>query len=396
MKKFWFLCSLCAILVILVTRPGVGQETIGMGWYHPTPYPHRGENRKWGYTNNSGIQVVHPQYDLAGPFQEGLASVERGDKWGYINEKGMEMIPLQFEVAATFSEGLAAVKEDGKWGYIDAKGAKAIDFVHDMADSFSEGLSAVKKDGKWGYIDTKGNKIIDHKYDVADKFSEGIAGVEIGGKWGYIDASGKEVITPKFDLANPFTEHLASVEIAGKWGYINKTGMFVIPAQYDTAHPFSEGLASVLIRDENPWVLTAAFIDKSGEHIIKCSNATAGSFRGGKALLISDNRTYLINKKGDKIKQIGQRRVNVQLDSDPDKATVYMVPLYDWEVNGGEELLQNRRKLNKWRVPEGLTSVKTTGERKVYEVVFYLGNKKDHVPLDVFPGNPNRAKGFPK
>jgi len=172
--------------------------------------------------------------------------------------------------------------------------------------------------------------------------------------------------------------------------------MFVIPAQYDTALPFSEGLASVLIRDENTWVLTSAFVDKSGEHILKCSNATAESFHGGKALLISDNRTYLINKTGDKIEQIGQRRVNVQLDSDPAKATAYMVPLYDWEVNGGEELLQNRLKLNKWRVPEGLTSVKTTGERKVYEVVFYLGNKKDHVPLDVFPGILNRAKGFPK
>jgi len=94
--------------------------------------------------------------------------------------------------------------------------------------------------------------------------------------------------------------------------------------------------------------------------------------------------------------QIGQHRVNVQLDSDPNKATAYMVPLYEWEVNGGEELLQNRRKLNKWRVPEGLTLVKTTGERKVYEVVFYLGNKKDHVQLDVFPGHPNSAKGFPK
>ncbi len=396
METLWSLCRSCTILVMLAAGPGVGQEPIGMGWYHPMPYPHVGENRKWGYTDSSGIQVVQPQYELAGPFKEGLASVKKGDKWGYINEKGIEMIPLQFEIAAPFSEGLAAVKKDGKWGYINAKGTKAIDFVHDMAGAFSEGLSAAKKDGKWGYIDTKGIKIIDYKYDVADNFSEGIAGVEIGGKWGYIDTSGKEVITPQFDLANPFTERLASVEIAGKWGYINKTGMFVIPAQYDTALPFSEGLASVLIRDEKSWALTSAFVDKSGGHVLKYPNATAESFHGGKALLISANRTYLINKTGAEIEQVGQPRIIVQLDSDPAKATAYMVPLYDWEVNGGEELLQNRLELNKWRVPEGVTSVKTTGESKVYEVVFYLGNKKDHVPLDVFRDNPNKAKGFPK
>jgi hypothetical protein len=325
-----------------------------------------------------------------------LASVKKGDKWGYINEKGIEVIPLQFEVAAPFSEGLAAAKKDGKWGYINAKGIRIIDFVHDMADSFSEGLAAVKKNGKWGYIDTKGNKIIDYKYDVVGNFSEDIAGVQIAGKWGYIDTSGKEVIKPQFDLANPFTERLASVEIADKWGYINKTGSFVIPVQYDIALPFSEGLAGVSAHDDNSIGLSSAFINRSGEHILKCSNAMASSFHNGKAFLFAENRAYLIDKTGNKIKQFGRSRIIVQLDSEPAKATAYMVPLYDWEINGGEELLQNRLKLNEWRVPEGLTSVKTTGERKVYEVVFFLRDKKDHILLDVFPGNLNKAKGFPK
>jgi hypothetical protein len=387
---------LYAIFIILITRPGVGQEMIDMGWYQPAPYPYRGENLKWGYIDNRGIQVIHPQYDLAGTFQEGLASVKKGNRWGYINDEGKEIIPLEFEVAAPFSEGLAAVKKDGKWGYINAKGSRATDFLYEMVNSFSEDLAAIKKDGKWGYIDTKGKKIIDYKYDIADNFSEGIAGIEIGGKWGYIDTSGKEVIKPQFDLANPFTEHLACVEIAGKWGYINKTGSFAIPAQYDTARPFSEGLASVLIHDDNSIGLDSVFIDRSGEHILKWSNAMAGSFHNGKALLFTENRTYLIDKTGNKIKQFGQSRINVQLDSEPAKATAYMIPLYDWEINGGEELLQNRLKLNKWRVPEGLTAVKTTAERKVYEVVFFLREKRDHVPLDVFPGNPNKAKGFPK
>lgn len=398
MKTLFFSHSLCMILIITTTNVVLSKEIINMYQYQTELYPYRGDNRLWGYNNFNGMQVIKPRYDLAGSFQEGLASVKKKDKWGYINENGKEIIPLQFEVAAPFSGGLAAVKKDGKWGYINANGIKEIDFTFDMANSFSEGLAAIKKIEKWGYIDTKGKNIIENKFDVADNFSEGIAGVEVGGKWGYIDTSGKEVISPQFDLANPFSELLASVEIDGKWGYINRKGTFDIPAQYDTANPFSEGLASVSVqnKDSSGTRMSSSFIDKSGEHILAYSNATAESFHSGRAILISDNTAYLINKTGEKIKQIGQNRVKVQLDSDPNNATVYMIPLYEWEVKGAEELLKNRRILSERRVPEGKTPVTTTGERIQYMIVFCLENKKDYFKLDVFPGLPNKAKGYLK
>jgi hypothetical protein len=58
MNKNLFLCSLHAILFVIAAKPAVVQEPIGMAWYYQMPYPHRGENLKWGYINSNGIQVV--------------------------------------------------------------------------------------------------------------------------------------------------------------------------------------------------------------------------------------------------------------------------------------------------------------------------------------------------
>ncbi len=111
-------------------------------------------------TAKTGIIVINPQFEGAGPFSDGLAAVRIGGKWGYIDQTGRYVINPQFDDAESFSDGLAVVRigddTTGKWGYIDQTGRIVINPQFDEAYPFSDGLAQVRigdvKTGKWGYI----------------------------------------------------------------------------------------------------------------------------------------------------------------------------------------------------------------------------------------------------
>lgn len=64
---------------------------------------------KWGYMNRKGEIVIAPQYEAAGPFHSGMASVKLGNKWGYINKAGKMVIAPTYMECYDFSEGMAMV-----------------------------------------------------------------------------------------------------------------------------------------------------------------------------------------------------------------------------------------------------------------------------------------------
>jgi hypothetical protein len=59
--------------------------------------------------DKSGSVVVHPAYDDASAFSEGLAAVRIENTWGYIDKTGRLVIPIKFQDAQMFIEGVAAV-----------------------------------------------------------------------------------------------------------------------------------------------------------------------------------------------------------------------------------------------------------------------------------------------
>lgn len=95
------------------------------------------KNGKWGYANPQGKTVVAPQFNVAGPFAEGMAPVQKGDKWGYINSKGKFVVEPKFDDALPFSAGLAAVQMGTKSGYIDQTGNLVINTELDYDLNFS-------------------------------------------------------------------------------------------------------------------------------------------------------------------------------------------------------------------------------------------------------------------
>ena len=105
-----------------------------------------------------------------GPHQTRLAVVELNKKYGYVNETGQEVIPLKYDEAHIFSGNLTGVKLGGKWGLIDKTGQVVIPLEYDNVVDFHEGLASVMLGGKAGYIDRTGQVVIPLNYDRVFNF----------------------------------------------------------------------------------------------------------------------------------------------------------------------------------------------------------------------------------
>jgi WG containing repeat len=164
-----------------------------------------------GFVNKDGEEVIAPRFDprSTSGFAEGLAAVAYNGtgKFGYIDTLGHFVIPPEFNVAGPFSEGLAAVMvERNKWGYIDRSGKLAIAPLFTRAEPFGEslaaastcpeaGLSQYTESGEpsgcgFGYIDKSGAFVIEQRFDGAGVFRGGVAYVITAGGRGYIDSRG--------------------------------------------------------------------------------------------------------------------------------------------------------------------------------------------------------------
>ena len=66
----------------------------------------------------------HKKYDWVGDFSEGLASVRSplNRKWGFVDEHGKEVIPPKYDSVKNFYGGLAEVGLKRRWGFIDKTG----------------------------------------------------------------------------------------------------------------------------------------------------------------------------------------------------------------------------------------------------------------------------------
>ena len=96
------------------------------------------------------------KYAWKGEYYEGLAMVRLDKKYGFIDKTGKEVIPIKYDDVEEFSENLAKVKLNGKYGFIDRIGKEVIAIKYDAAMKFSEGLAFVGLNGKWFYINRKG------------------------------------------------------------------------------------------------------------------------------------------------------------------------------------------------------------------------------------------------
>jgi hypothetical protein len=282
-------------------------------------------NDKRGYIDRTGNVVIEPQFQGAGDFSEGLASVaisDSGYKEGYIDKTGKIVIEPKWDTAGKFSEGLAwvgfdqAKREykignktfysspshsfDYKFGLIDKTGKYIVEPTFTYTGDFSEGLAVVRtKEDKFGFIDKTGKFIIETKFNWAGSFSEGLACVYVNGKYGFINKNGEVIIKPTFTDAGNFSEGLAYVKLGGRvrehsfgmqsitttrrdrnFAYIDKTGRILFKVKADNAFSFSEGLARISIQGND------GYIDKMGRIIIQPVQGGQSDFSEGLSFAI--------------------------------------------------------------------------------------------------------------
>ncbi len=185
------------------------------------------ETGLFGYKNQKGDIISPAIYDQVMSYRESdLARVFRDKKFGFVNSSGKEVIKAEYADAGIFSDGLAAVKVDGKWGYINPSNSFVVKPMYDFTLKFTNGLSSVQKNKKWGYINTKGEEVIPIEYDATGFFSNGLANVKKGEKWGYVDNVNNVIIPFKYDRTDPFSEsslQAGRVQLNKRFFYIDKT-----------------------------------------------------------------------------------------------------------------------------------------------------------------------------
>jgi hypothetical protein len=64
------------------------------------------------YIDQSGKEIVLPQYDFLRPFSEGLAGAKKGEKWGFVDTQGRACIAPQYTSVGYFSENRVAFQKE--------------------------------------------------------------------------------------------------------------------------------------------------------------------------------------------------------------------------------------------------------------------------------------------
>ncbi len=295
------------------------------------------KGKRWGYADSTGKVIVLPKYDLAEPFNEGLALVgifnkQRGDTLRYydsqldqdvteiryptiyefLNKKGNIAFRLtDYDEVQSFSDSLAAVgkyiKEAGKktmtYGFIRHNQTFALPLQYTAVGKVQKSVFSFRKDDRAGLINLKGDTVVQNIYDVIKPFYCGWSLVLChNGKYNYIDNTGKKLLADDVWEASEFSENRAFVKLdsrSQKLSLIDEKGEVVKQLSFKYHGRFSEGLCGVWNRATAfTFEKVAAYIDINGNKMEIGEYDQVGDFENGLAKVKMDNDIFYINHTG--------------------------------------------------------------------------------------------------
>ena len=203
------------------------------------------ESGKWGFKNSNGDVVVSPKWWLVyHRFDDGMCAVVDDDKKiGFVDETGKDVIPCQYVWHSIFSEGLVKVQhaETMKMGYIDKKGETVIPFMFQKGGDFKDGLADVMDNNdKWGVINRKGKIVIPFLYGNSIGHSSNIALLfNEKGKQVFRNCRGEIIPIEQFKTAFTFHEGLVTIiDENDHYGFADENGHIIFSPQRDYADSF--------------------------------------------------------------------------------------------------------------------------------------------------------------
>ena len=222
--------------VIDFTYDSVGNFSDGMAYFT------KGETI--GFIDGSGKELIPRHVNYWGKyecykefedFHEGLAAARSDLGWGYIDKEGKVVIECQFDEAGDFINGVATVRKyvSDLYAGIDTS-CKIIKHYEEPSDedtriaSFYLGIregyrKAVNEDSKYGFLDQSENVKIPFQYNYVSDFNDGLAIISKGlWEWGFIDKSGNEtMLSSWFNDLEYVSERLIKYQSPyGLWGLI--------------------------------------------------------------------------------------------------------------------------------------------------------------------------------
>ncbi len=122
-------------------------------------------NQKYALYSPKGDLKRKLPYDHIFPFNDGIAIfLNKNKKMGYLNYNGTELLAARYDKAWNFSNGVAVVELNGKLGCIDTKGNMVIEAIYDEMDNeFHNGYINATIDNHLYLIDTKGIPFLELK-----------------------------------------------------------------------------------------------------------------------------------------------------------------------------------------------------------------------------------------
>jgi hypothetical protein len=258
------------------------------------------QNKLFGFCDESGNELIKPNYDYVDEFSEGYCVVSSNGKSGYINRNGSIACALIYDEAEKFTEGFAITKKDGSYCIINKKFEVIYKSPNEIND-FSEGLAVAMKADKYGYLNSQGTFVIDAQFENAYDFKGGLAVAEKNGKVGLINKDGEMIIPFEFDWIDNFSRVLYSVQSEENTRLFNIETKQFIPLEFDFIDVLNEGLAAVHKDDK------LGYIDSLGNYIIQPQfevneeAKTQEQFENGFALVSLKGKNIVIDKTGKKI-----------------------------------------------------------------------------------------------
>ena len=144
------------------------------------------EDNKWCYISNTFEPLfTTDKYESIGDFSDGLAPVWAGGKVGRINESGEEVVAPEYDVIDIFANNQAIALKDKKYGVINGNGQVVVPFVYNHV--YGSAKAAMLYDGgKIVYL--KGNVPVDRN-EIEDAYFPALNATlsDYYGKWIIID-----------------------------------------------------------------------------------------------------------------------------------------------------------------------------------------------------------------